>query len=103
MYRIIQHELIKFLKKKHIYEQFMFNFKKQKHSRICKTFNNFIRKYGFEPRQLIDRAFIWSKTTEGFTYWRKVNDTWEQYFMVINNYPTYEKETDYMPPNYYIR
>ena len=73
---------IQFLKENNIYEQYMYNFNKREESRN-KAYpkNQFFSKVRRE--QYINYAFTWSITPEGWSYWNKFHEKWNNYTAAI--------------------
>lgn len=74
---------IKFLKDNDAYEQYVFNFNKREkfRNKACPK-NQFFSKT--EDKAYILCAFTWSRTIEGWSYWNKFHEKW-------NNYTTAKK------------
>ncbi len=77
-----RHEFICFLKKKHIYERFIANFKKR-HPNI--SFKQYCEKTQMD--RYVNNAFGWSSTIEGHRFWKSINDEWvnDCYFEMLIN------------------
>ncbi len=77
---------LKFLKQNHIYERFIFNFKKYniyfKRSEQM-NFSKFISTC--LPSSYIDSAFSWRRTAEGFEYWNCINSEYMKELYYDNN------------------
>ena len=75
---------IRFLKKNHIYNQFFANSTSAKGYHIRKInrrkeniiyfINDELNNQGY----VINRAFVWDETEEGYLYWLRIYDEWEQ-------------------------
>ena len=86
--------LLRFLKEKYIYAQFRRNFFNQSDVRTewvrCNFFaayseykcNDSLSKYAnsiLSTKDLINYAFRWSDTKEGYDFWEKINAEWRRY------------------------
>lgn len=75
---------IRFLKKQKIYDKFFFyaSSKTAIHLRemnkrkkdVFEFINDELNNQGY----VINRAFVWDKTEEGYLYWLRIYDEWEQ-------------------------
>lgn len=70
-----QDKLIHFLIKERLYQAFLFNFVALNPTGF--TIRGLCRKC--EQEQLIDGAFVWCHTSQGFNFWGRINLKWLKY------------------------
>ena len=72
---------------KEVVDAFAKNFREQR----CIDVNTWLQK-NRSNKDLVEMAFDWSKTEEGFDYWYKVSEVWERLCKKIEEYNEYKDQ-----------